>query len=175
MNFEFQRRVFEMKLSGSRHNLDLTDYVDNGVTTQYLSSDFKWKNHKVNKVGRRMHRTCSSIKCEFEVFVTLYWRLIHAFIFSYRSVVDNMKSRRKCTGNQKVFTSFKCTFASNITNNIIILDARSVKIYQYLLPKWYWWVWKVAWREPVGWLYENSPCSPHPQAGCLLLLVWLKT
>lgn len=61
-----------MELSGGRHDLDLADYVDNGVTTQYLSSDLKWKNHKVNEVGSCMQRACSSIKCKFEVFVMLY-------------------------------------------------------------------------------------------------------
>lgn len=37
----------------------------------------------------------------------------------YQSVVEGhrTKRRRKCTGHYKAFTSFKCTFASNITNN----------------------------------------------------------
>ena len=37
MNFEGQWRVLEMKLSGGRHDLDLADDVDDGVTAQYLS------------------------------------------------------------------------------------------------------------------------------------------
>lgn len=32
-----------MKLSGGRHDLDLADDVDNGVTAQYLSCYCKWK------------------------------------------------------------------------------------------------------------------------------------